>query len=252
MPYIDTAEGRMFYAARGAGPALICLHGAGGSHRHWGHVLAGLADIARVIAPDLPGHSRSDPPGRDSISGYAAAVLALLDALQLDRAVLLGHSMGGAIALELALAAPSRVAGLAFAGSSARLRVMPELIAGLERDPAATVDLLLSLMYAADAPAELRAAGRDDYLRCAPQVFRDDFAACDGFDLRGRLGELQQPALVICGAEDRLIPPKLGAELAAGLGVAPLTIAGAGHVPMIERPEATNAALRAWFAGQSW
>jgi pimeloyl-ACP methyl ester carboxylesterase len=248
VPLINTAAGQVFYAARGeGGPALLCLHGAGGSHSHWGHILGGLGDVARVYAADLPGHGRSAPPGRASIAGYVEFLFALMDALGIERAVLAGHSMGAATALLAALTAPDRVAGLALVGASARLRVLPALIDGLANHPAGAINLLVSMLYAADAPAELRAAGTADFSRCDPLVFRDDFLACDGFDIRPRLPELRLPALVICGAEDRLTPPKLSAELHAGIADAQLvTVAGAGHMAMVERPDQVVAAIHAW------
>ncbi|NNJ10250.1 alpha/beta fold hydrolase [Chloroflexales bacterium ZM16-3] len=252
MPTIDTAVGRAFYAARGnAGPAILCIHGAGGSHSHWGHLLGGLDDIARVYAVDLPGHGRSDPPGHASIPGYAEFIFALMDALELERAVLAGHSMGGAITLTAATERPSRVTGLILAGSSARLRVLPSLIEGLVGDPEDAIDQMVGMLYAADAPAELRAAGAAEYRRCDPLVFRDDFIACDGFDIRPRLAELRLPALVITGTEDRMVPPKLSAELHAGLAGAQLaSISGAGHMPMVERPDQVVAAIREWLGAK--
>ncbi|MEI7770513.1 MAG: alpha/beta fold hydrolase [Chloroflexales bacterium] len=250
MPLIDTAAGPIFYAQRGrAGPALLCLHGAGGSHRHWLHLLDGLGDLARAYAADLPGHGGSASPGRASIAAYAESVFALMDALGLERAALAGHSMGAAAAIVAALDRPERVAGLALVGASARLRVLPALIPGLADDPAATIDMLVSMLYAAEAPAELRAAGVDDLRRCDPAVLRDDFRACDGFDIRPRLAELRTPALVVCGAEDRMTPPRLGAELHAGIvGAQLVTIAGTGHMIMLERPDQLIAALRGWLA----
>lgn len=244
MPFVDTAEGRIFYAARGAGPAVLCLHGAGGSHRHWGYVLAGLSDRARVIAADWPGHGRSAPPGRGSIAAYAAVALALLDALGLERATIAGHSMGAATALELACAHPDRVDRLVLAGAAARLRVLPALISGMVGDHAATVDRLVSMLYAADAPPERLAAARADYMTCDPLVFRDDFSACDGWDIRPRLGQIVAPTLILSGAEDRLTPPKFAEELRAGLPNAELvTIPQCGHVPIVERAEAV---IRQW------
>lgn len=240
----------IFYAERGdAGPALLCLHGAGGSHRHWGAFLTGLSDIARVYAVDLPGHGRSAPPGRSSIDDYVDFTIALLDALGLERAILAGHSMGGAIALSAAAAHPGRVSGLILVSTSARLRVLPALISGLERDPDAAIAQLVAMLYAAEAPAELRATGAAELRACDPLVTRDDFIACDGFDIRPRLPAIQAPALVIAGSEDRLVPPKLSDELVRGLPSATLAgIDGVGHMPMVERPQAAVAAARAWLA----
>ncbi len=95
----------------------------------------------------------------------------------------------------------------------------------------------------------MQAAARFEYRRCDPLIFRDDFLACDGFDIRPALAALRLPALVIAGAEDRLVPLKLSAELHAGLAGAQLvTIDGAGHMPMVERPTEVVAAIRAWMS----
>src|SRR5262245_48599923 len=107
-----TAE-PIFYLKRGnTGPPLICVHGAGGTHQHWGNQLRDLSGIAQVYALDLPGHGRSAPPGRDRIVGYVETLLAFMDGLALTAAALVGHSMGGAVALQAALDAPERVSGL--------------------------------------------------------------------------------------------------------------------------------------------
>jgi len=132
VPTIATLDGDMFYLKRGtSGPVLICIHGAGGTHAHWGYQLRDLANIAQVYTIDLPGHGRSAPPGRTAIAGYGAAILGFMDVLELRRAALAGHSMGGAIALWLALAAPERVAGLGLVGAGGRMRVAPAILAGL-------------------------------------------------------------------------------------------------------------------------
>ncbi|NJN16315.1 MAG: alpha/beta fold hydrolase [Oscillochloris sp.] len=239
----------MFVSRRGnTGPALLCLHGAGGNHRHWGRLLADLAPQMRGFALDLPGHGRSAPLGRTTIAEYAHATLAALDSLELEQAILCGHSMGGAIALMLALHAPHRVAGLILIGSAARLRVAPPIIAGFEHDPRAAVDQLVELIFAANAPAELRAAARAEYLQCPPAIFRDDFRACDGFDLREHLAQIQAPALVIAGDADRLVPRKLSDEVVAGIaGARQVILAHVGHTPMLEAPDAVAAAITDGF-----
>lgn len=238
----------VFYAERGEGPALVCLHGAGGSHTHWGHVLQGLSDRARVIAPDLPGHGRSEPPPLGSVATYGAWVAGLLDALGVERALLAGHSMGAAIALEAAIAAPARVAGLALVGAGARLRVAPAFLDGLATTPEATIAQIVELMYPATA-AHLREAAAAEYRR-APAILRSGFLCCDGWDARPRLAAVSCPALIICGEEDAMTPPKLARELAGLLRGAVLELLpGVGHVPMLEAPEATVRALRAWVGG---
>lgn len=249
MPTIETPIGRVFYATRGDGDlTLMCLHGAGGNYKHWAYLLNGIEGPYRVVIPDLPGHGRSAPPGRTSIDAYVEFIWMFMDTLAVEKAILIGHSMGGAIALSAALEQPDRVGGLVLIGSSARLRVLPTLISGFDEDPTTTIAQLVELIYAKHASPKLRIAAAAEYERCNPQIFRDDFAACDGFDLRPRLAEIHQPTLVISGTEDRMVPPKLSAELHAGLPHARLlSIPNAGHMPMIEQPAEIIMAIQTWL-----
>jgi pimeloyl-ACP methyl ester carboxylesterase len=236
----------IFYAERGAGPPLVCVHGAGGSHRHWGGLLAALAPHARVLAVDLPGHGRSTPAGAISIPAYAEALGAFVDALGLERPLLAGHSMGAAVALELAVARPGRVGGLALVGAGARLRVAPTMLSGLAADPPAAIAQLVAWMFP-EPVAHLREPAAADYL-AAPEILRADMAACDGWDIRGRLAGLGLPALVVCGDADVMTPPKLAGELQELLGAELVTLSGVGHVPMVQAPDATAAAIAAWLS----
>lgn len=247
MPVATLPGDSIFYAQRGAsGPALICLHGAGGTHQHWGYQLRDLTPVARVYTLDLPGHGRSATPGRTSIAGYSAVLLDFMDSCGLDRAVLAGHSMGGAIALWTALEAPERVAGLGLVGTGARLRVAPAILDGFSRDVPATIRLIVDYAYAPTAPAALLAQAETAYAECDSAAFHGDFAACDAFDLIARLPEIRCPTAVICGAADRLTPPKYSETLRDRIPGAALTLVpDAGHMVMIEQPDAVNDALRA-------
>jgi pimeloyl-ACP methyl ester carboxylesterase len=249
MPLLATDSGAIFYAQRGrAGPALICLHGAGGSHSHWGYQLRDLSDIARVYALDLPGHGRSSAPASTapaSVASYSAALLDFMDACGLDQAVLAGHSMGGAIALWAALDAPERVLGLGLVGTGARLRVAPAILDGFDSDLAATIRLIVDYAYAPAAPDVLLRQAEADYAHANPATFRADFSACDSFDIRARLAEIRCPAAIICGSADRMTPPKYSETLRDGIPGATLTLVpNAGHMATIEQPDAVNQALR--------
>src|SRR5688500_13796314 len=114
-------EPGLFRVWRGAGTPLVLIHGAGGSHRHWGYVLGPLARRARCLAVDLAGHGRSPGPPPATLAGHVDALERLLDEEQVERALLVGHSLGGAIGLALALARPERTLGLALVASGARL-----------------------------------------------------------------------------------------------------------------------------------
>ena len=250
MPTIATPAGDIFYLRRGqAGPPLICIHGAGGTHSHWGYQLRELSDIAQVYALDLPGHGRSAPPGRDTIAGYSTVVRGVMDELGLERAALAGHSMGGAVALQSALDAPERVIGLGLVGAGGRMRVAPAILDGLSGDRLATIRTIVEYSYAPDMPERMRHQAEAAYALCDPAVYRGDFLACDAFDVLPRLGEIGCPAAVICGTADRMTPPKYAEALRAGIRGSALTlIAGAGHMAPIERPAEVSAALRELIA----
>ena len=238
-----------FRSAGSTGAPLLLVHGAGGTHRHWPAALRELPG-RRVMALDLPGHGRSPGPGEKSVAAFAARVVALLDALEVRTAVVAGHSMGGAIALTLALQAPARVAGLVLVGTGARLRVTTAVLT-TTADPALLAQAargMIEWSFAPGASEALLGPCVEGLLANAPGVAHDDFAACNAFDVMPRLGEVAVPALVICGEEDRLTPPKYSEFLRAGLrGARLLRIPGAGHMVMLEKPEPVARAVSAFL-----
>ena len=237
---------RIAYAAAGAGSPAVCLvHGTGGSSAVWAHQLDGLADLAHIVAVDLPGHGRSDGTIPKRIEDAAAVIAEFLDALGIARIVIGGHSMGGAIAQQFALSYPGRVDGVILVGTGARLRVLPRLLDLLARDNAKGVELLMSLAIGAKAPPDLRTALHRSTADNPPGVVLGDLQACDVFDVMGRISAVQAPTLAICGEEDQLTPPKysrfLGERIA---GARVVVVTGAGHYVQVEKPDETTAAMR--------
>jgi len=227
------------------GPPLVFLHGAGGSHQVWLHQVRGLLG-ASCYALDLPGHGRSAGPGRDSIAAYAGWLIDFIDAAGLERAVLVGHSMGGAIALDAALRFPDRVAGLGLVATGARLRAAPAVLDGLRADFPAAVHSICDWCYSPQAPPEMVRLGEQQMAETSPEVLYGDFAACNAFDVIGRLGEIAVPTVVVCGADDCMTPPKYAAALRDQIPGAVLhLVEGAGHMVMLERPDDTTRALSA-------
>src|SRR5512135_1877707 len=110
-----------------AQPATILIHGAGGNHLYWPPEIRHLKDH-RIYAIDLPGHGKSAGIGRQSIADYARSVLDFMGSLKIHKAVFVGHSMGGAVALYLGIHNPSRVLGLGLVATAPRLRVSPALL----------------------------------------------------------------------------------------------------------------------------
>jgi pimeloyl-ACP methyl ester carboxylesterase len=236
----------VFYSHRdnGAGIDVLFVHGAGGTHRIWGHQVQRLAG-ANTYALDLPAHGRSDGAGRDTISDYSNVILRFLDGLGIERAILVGHSMGGAITQWTALHAPERLLGIGLVGTGARLRVLPAILQGLETEFEKTVDLIVNYAFAPKTGQALVEGGREEWLANQPAVVRGDFVACNRFDVIARLSEIVLPATVVVGVQDQLTPVKYARYLVDHLPDAELTVVeNAGHMVMLEQPEAVTQALQ--------
>jgi pimeloyl-ACP methyl ester carboxylesterase len=226
-------------------PTLILVHGAGGSTASWPYQLRRQPGW-RVLAPDLPGHGSTGGAPLGSIKGYAAAVWAWADELGIRRAALCGHSMGAAICLQMALDAPQRVSGLALLGAAARFSVNPQLLEKFSmagRSPEG-IKNMVQWSFARRAHEALRRAYARQLRANAPGVLYADFKACAAFDLGGQAQSLRLPALVLCGAEDQMVPAAHSQALSEALPGAQLqSIAGAGHMLMAEKPVEASAAI---------
>lgn len=250
-PLITTGAGDIWVSgdcrpAAGKIP-LVLIHGAGGSHLHWPVELRRLSGHP-VIVLDLPGHGRSQGPGRDEIADYATAVCELLSSMKLDRVVMGGHSMGGAVAQWMALVQPERVAGLVLIGTGARLRVAPALLNAITSDPQGAVSTIVAWSFGPDASAGIRELGRVALEDVDPAVLYGDLVACDRFDIRHRLGEIKAPALVMGATVDRLMPVRFCEYLAENLPQADLQVVeGAGHMLALERPAEVAEAVQAFM-----
>lgn len=213
-------------------PAVVYIHGAGGNNRQWPFSLRTLPGY-RIFAIDLPGHGNSEGTGQQSVEAYARMVSRWLLDVGLSRAVMVGHSMGGAIALQLALDHADQVAGLVLAGSGARLRVSPEILEGLSSDitHSQTVDRLVKLHFTDASQKDLPIKLRVDLMDCRRSVLLGDYQACDGFDVIERLGQIDIPTCVLCGEQDVLTPPKYARYLADNIPGTELTLLpNAGHM----------------------
>jgi pimeloyl-ACP methyl ester carboxylesterase len=251
MPYADTARGTLFYTVSW-GPkearALVLVHGAGGTRLHWPAELRRLPGVT-VYTLDLPGHGRSEGQGCDTIEGYAETVSAFLRVAGIEQAFVAGHSMGGAIALTLALDFADRVAGLVLVATGARLRVAPTILEGVRSDFEGTVELITRFAWSPEAPPALVELGQQAFLETDPDVLWGDLAACDRFDVIACLGEIEVPALVIAGAVDQLTPVKYARFLAEHIPSARcVIIEGAGHMVMLERPAEVAKAVQGLFS----
>lgn len=251
MPRIHINHQELFYTRRfyGSGaPDLLLIHGAASSHLFWPAELRRLPG-ANVYALDLPGHGRSQPPGRDQVADYAADVAAFIEALSLDNVVLAGHSMGGAIVQTLALEPLPAIQGIILIATGARLRVDPLILELVAADFPAAIDRITGLAWGPEAPLALVEAGRSMMLTMRPEAARGDYLACDSFDFMTRLPAITLPALVISGSRDQLAPEKYGRYLADQLPNGQfISMEAAGHMLPLERPQPIAAAVSRFIA----
>lgn len=246
MPYLNLNGQQIFFTKKRGNPdlpAVVLLHGAGGSHLGWPPGLRRLPDFA-VIGLDLPGHGRSHPPGRSHINDYAADAAALLSQQKIERTILIGHSMGGAIAQTLALNHPEAVAGLVLIGTGAKLPVSNLILEQTLTDFTAVTDFITHYSWSPDAPPPWVAKAHQELAATPPNVLLGDFIACNAFDMRDQLGKINAPTLVIAGSMDKMVPAKFGRYLAEQIPEAALHIVeNGGHMMMLEQAGEVTAVI---------
>jgi pimeloyl-ACP methyl ester carboxylesterase len=220
-------------------PPLVLIHGAGGMHLYWPPEIRRLPGYC-VYALDLPGHGKSAIcDGQQTIGDYARYLVQWLESIHLRRAVVVGHSMGCAIALALAIHHPEYVVGLVLIGGGARLRVHPDLL-NYAADATTfhkAAELLVSCSFSQKAAPRLVELASRRILEVRQSVLCGDLQACNHFDVMHLLDTIQQSTLVICGIDDQMTPLRYSQYLSSSIPNARLkVIPDAGHMVMLEQP----------------
>jgi pimeloyl-ACP methyl ester carboxylesterase len=252
----------------GDGPPLLLVHGLSGCWQNWLETIPAFARTRRVIAFDLPGFGASELPREPiSISGYARLLDELCDVLDVDAAAVVGNSMGGFVAAELALAFPQRVERLTLisaAGiSSEVVQRAPVLAVGRALAmtagwTASRIDAFarrpglrrMALRFVVRRPEAMAAPLAYELMRGSSKPgFLPALEACLGYPLRDRLPEIACPTLIVWGEDDRIIPVADAGRFERTIPNArKVILPDTGHVPMLERPEIVNALLEGFLA----
>jgi 3-oxoadipate enol-lactonase len=263
MPYCQCAEVALYYEVQGEGAPLLLVAGLGGGTWSWYGQVPYFSASYRTIAFDIRGAGRSDKPrGPYRMQQLVEDALCLLDHLEIEKAFVLGVSMGGMVAQELALLAPHRiralVLGCTHGGGPSRVppaaAVLETLLnnTGLSRREVIEKNLPIFLsdgcrktkpdLVAAYCAAQLAAPEQPEY------AFHAQLAAIGAFDAGERSGLIEAPTLIVAGSEDVLIPPENAHLLAQKIpGAEVVVIPGAGHALHAECPDRLNALADDFF-----
>jgi pimeloyl-ACP methyl ester carboxylesterase len=236
-------------------PSIVFLHGAGMDHTVWALLARAFAHHGcSVLAPDFPGHGRSDGAPLTSIAALADWTAALIEAAGAKVARIVGHSMGSLVALETAARHPAKVTGLGLIATTATMRVSDDLLTAAKANDHAAVDMIAiwgegyrATVGGSQAPGLWMLGGAERLLeRAEPGAIFTDLSACNAYqDALSAAAKVDVPSIVIQGSRDLMTPAKGGKALAAAIPNCRIVlIEGAGHMLMSERPDEVLAALR--------
>ncbi|MEA2399413.1 MAG: hypothetical protein QOK25_2969 [Thermoleophilaceae bacterium] len=268
---VRTRLGRVATMEAGTGRPVLMLHGLGGTKISFLPTIAALAPEYRTIAMDAPGFGDSDKPfGRYDADFMARWAIALLDKLGIERADVVGHSMGGRVALELGMRYPDRFGSLILMTPSMAwrgdkrwtpyLRLLRPELALLQPAPRSVVEAFVRRIVPGAAASNWSAAGIDEFLRAyltprgrvafyaaARQIYLENGDGRDGF--WERLEGCSPRSLFLWGRRDQIVPIGFQRHVAQALPSAEHVEIDCGHIPQFERPAQTHAALAAFLRG---
>lgn len=248
--------GDMVVQVSGEGPALVCIHGFTTTSEFWREQVAEFSRDHMLIRPNLPGHGVSPhPKGRGyTIEAFAGDIEKLFDHFRIDRAVLVGLSMGGTIAQRFTLNNSDRLNGLVLVGATPHglgpdvnadnvLRAIDKV--GIAQSSQDVIDR----SFASSTADEIVQFARQEVIQTPDFVARAAIQSLNVADSRPWLKVIKVPTLVVVGEDDIITPPVESKQLVAGIPSAKLcVIKQAGHFPMLEQPSAFNPALRGFLS----
>ena len=255
--FLELNGRRVSYLQAGSGSAsTLLIHGSGVSARYWVHQLRGVGSALPVVAVDLPGHGESDPMQAMSVEDYSAVVALFVEALGKRPMIVVGHSLGGAIAITLAASRPDLVRGLVILSSCAKLpwREGPgERLLGYLPGPLRAIlffSMARKILFAPGASGGALRLGIRELRACRPDTIRNDLRAARAMDVSQEAAGLGVPVLILCGSRDQVTPPASSQRLTELIRGSRLQILdGAGHMVLLEVPERVTDAIVRFASG---
>ena len=256
MPSVDLSGVTIHYTDRpGSGcpnaSNVVYLHGAGGCGRIWSRHIDLLDPAHRAVSLDHPGHGTSSGPAPKEIVSYSEILRRFVRTLSLEPTVLVGHSMGGAVALRTAIDDPALVDRLVLVGTGAKLKVAPMILESLKTtvDQPGPAGAMECFAFSPFAPEHIV----DDFVTMVsethPASRLSAFLACNNFDAMEEVGGIGKKTLVVVGADDQLTPVKYARFLSDRLDNATIEVIDkAGHMVMLEQCEAFSCAVNRFLA----
>jgi len=232
------------------GLPVVLLHGAGGNHLSWSTELRRLSGF-RIYAPDLPGHGKSGGRGLQSISAYAESVLDWMSKINLPGAVFIGHSMGSAIAMTIALEHPDQALGLGLVGAAGRLRVSPELLQEASSPTTLhnAIEKIVKWSFSPTSSERLLNLALRHLGETRQSVLHGDFLACNDFDMTDKVSAIHTPTIIVCGVDDKMTPLRHSQYLKSQIeGASLCIIPEAGHMVMLEKPTGFANVIRSFLS----
>ncbi len=254
--FYDSPYGKLHYVASprsqkkraaAARAPLVLVAGVASTVWHWPPQVRHL-DETPVYALDLPGHGDSEGKPLDTLDAYLPVLLDWADHLGLDRFVLGGHSMGSGIVLTCMRDAPDRLLGAVLVGAAAQMQIKPWILAGLLSDFAHTAEEIVEWSYGARVGDSLKEKALSQLQALDPRLLLTDYSACNRFDMTDDLADLDTPTLILCAAEDHVLPPAYSEYLHTHLPNSRLyCMEETGHMIQFEQPETVAAQLIAFL-----
>ncbi len=242
MTYLMVQGQQLYHEEEGSGKSIVFVHGACENSSFWNHQKS-LSDRYRVLTLDLPSHGKSKPMiGLVQLRRYAEIVTEFITKKCPEKAVLVGHSMGGAIALLNAIEHPENLKGVVLVATGAKLGVLPSIREGLRTRFVETVKSVVGpRQFASTTNLEVVRFVTNEIMKCKGEIASADYEACNGFDVRQRLRTISIPTLIIVGEEDKMTPVTWSTYMKENIPKSKLVIVKeASHLPMLERPADFN------------